>query len=53
MIAVVVAALSAAYVMPILGSLIKGPERTMVQRIRPVRSVPRRSPTLPSSGSVQ
>lgn len=47
----VVAALSAAYVMPIFGSLIKGPEQVRLRRIAPVRSVPRRSRALPSSGT--
>jgi hypothetical protein len=46
----VVAALSAAYVMPIFGSLIKGPEQVRLRRIAPVRSVPRRSRALPSDG---
>jgi len=47
----IVAALSAAYVMPILGSLIKGPERTVVvPHVRRVGSIPRRSSTLPSPG---
>lgn len=42
------AALSAAYVMPIFGSLVKGPEQIRVRRISPIRSVPRRSRVLPS-----
>jgi hypothetical protein len=42
------AALSAAYVMPIFGSLVKGPEQIRVRRISPIRSVPRRSRMLPS-----
>jgi hypothetical protein len=46
----VVAALSAAYVMPIFGTLIKGPEQVRLRRIAPVRSVPRRSRVLPSDG---
>jgi len=46
----IVAALSAAYVMPIFGSLIKGPEQIRLRRIAPVRSVPRRSRVLPSDG---
>lgn len=46
----VVAALSAAYVMPIFGSLIKGPEQVRLRRIAPVRSIPRRSRALPSNG---
>ena len=45
----IVAALSAAYVMPILGSLIKGPERTVVvPRGGQVTGIPRRSRTLPA-----
>jgi hypothetical protein len=49
----IVAALSAAYVMPILGTLIKGPERTVVKRVGPVRSIPRRPRPLasPESGT--
>jgi hypothetical protein len=43
----VVAALSAAYVMPIVGTLIKGPEQVTVRRIAPIRSVPRRSRSTP------
>lgn len=46
----VVAALSAAYVMPIFGSLIKGPEQVRLRRIAAVRSIPRRSRVLPSNG---
>jgi hypothetical protein len=42
------AALSAAYVMPIVGSLVKGPEQIRLRRISPIRSVPRRSRVLPS-----
>ena len=44
----VVAALSAAYFMPILGTLFKGPERTVVQRSGPVRSFSGRTGALPS-----
>ena len=40
--AVIVAALSAAYVMPIFGTLMKGPEAISLRRIAAVRSVPRR-----------
>jgi hypothetical protein len=39
----VVAALSSAYVMPIVGTLFKGPEQVSIRRIAPIRSVPRRS----------
>jgi hypothetical protein len=48
--ALVVAALSAAYVMPIFGSLLKGPEQVEVRRIAPIRSVARRSRSVPSQG---
>jgi len=40
----VMAAFAAAYLMPILGALIKGPERVTIRRIGPVRSIPRRDP---------
>ncbi|MBS1798344.1 MAG: hypothetical protein JSS95_00820 [Acidobacteria bacterium] len=49
----VVAALSAAYVMPILGTLFKGPERTVVQRGGPVRSFARRNREVPFSSMGQ
>jgi len=39
----VVAAVAAAHLMPILGTLVKGPERTVVHRVAPVRSVSRRT----------
>lgn len=42
----VFAALSAAYVMPILGSLIKGPEKVSLRRVAPVRSIRRAGPPL-------
>ncbi|MBS1821854.1 MAG: hypothetical protein JST61_07750 [Acidobacteria bacterium] len=45
----VVAALSAAYVMPAFGTLFKGPERTTLQEGGAVRSFPRRNATLPFS----
>lgn len=45
---IVIAALSAAYVMPILGTLIKGPERRIVRKIAPIRSIPRRVRQLPA-----
>ncbi len=45
-IGVIVAALAAAYVMPILGSLFAGPERTGLRRIAPIRSIPRRLPAV-------
>jgi hypothetical protein len=41
--ALVFAALAAAYVMPLLGALVKGPERTTIRRIGPVRGVPGRA----------
>ena len=44
------AALSAAYVMPLLGALIKGPERTTLRRIAPVRSIPGRARPAPTQG---
>jgi len=47
----VVAALSAAYVMPIFGSLVKGPEQIRLRRIAPIRSIPRRSRALPSDSA--
>jgi len=49
-IALILAALSAAYVMPILGALIKGPERTTIRRIAPVRSIPGRVRPAPVQG---
>jgi hypothetical protein len=51
--AIVVAALSAAYLMPIFGSLIKGPERSVLIRKGPVRSIPRRSRVYPEPDSAQ
>ena len=45
---VVVAALSAAYVMPIMGSLFKGPEQVTLRRTASVRSIPRRMEELSS-----
>ena len=39
---ITVAALTAAYVMPVLGTLFKGPEQTGLRRIALVRSIPRR-----------
>jgi hypothetical protein len=48
-----VAALSAAYFMPILGTLFKGPERTIIQRGGPLRSFSRRTGVLPSAGASQ
>lgn len=44
---IVFAALSAAYVMPILGTLIKGPEKASMHRVAAVRSIPRRAGLLP------
>jgi hypothetical protein len=49
----IVAALSAAYLMPILGTLFKGPERTGVRRVGPVRSFSRRNSGLPSVSTGQ
>ena len=39
--------LFSAYVMPLLGTLVVGPGRTLFQRPRPVRSIPRRVGTKP------
>jgi hypothetical protein len=41
-ISIVVAALTTAYVMPLLGTLFKGPEQTGLRQIALVRSIPRR-----------
>jgi hypothetical protein len=51
--ALIVAATSAAYLMPILGTLFKGPERTGVKRLGPVRSFSRRNSELPSASAGQ
>ena len=48
---IVFAALSAAYVMPLLGTLFKGPEQIAVRRGRAIRSVPRRAAPSQVSGS--
>ena len=40
------AALAAAYAMPIIGTLLAGPENVTIRRISRVRSVPRRLPSL-------
>ncbi len=40
---IIVAALTAAYVMPVLGTLFKGPEQTGLRRIALVRSIPGRA----------
>lgn len=40
------AALAAAYAMPIIGTLLAGPENVTIRRITRVRSVPRRLPSL-------
>ena len=45
----VFAAFTTAYVMPVVGSIFSGPERTRLRRIAPVRSIPRRSPSIQSS----
>jgi hypothetical protein len=47
----IVAALSAAYFMPIMGTLFKGPERTVVQRSGSIRAFSRRANVLPSSSA--
>ncbi len=44
----IVAALSATYLMPIFGTLAKGPEQVTVRRIAPIRSIPRRNRPAPS-----
>ncbi|MDW5267830.1 MULTISPECIES: hypothetical protein [Acidobacteriaceae] len=41
---IVVAAVTSAYVMPIIGALVSVPERTRLRRIAPIRSIPRRLP---------
>lgn len=41
---IVFAALTSAYVMPIIGALVSTPERTRLRRIAPIRSIPRRLP---------
>jgi hypothetical protein len=38
---ILVAAFSATYLMPLIGTLFKGPERITIRRGAPVRSVPR------------
>jgi len=48
---IIVAALTAAYVMPVLGTLFKGPEQTGLRRIALVRSIPRRARPVVSSES--
>ncbi|WP_125486352.1 hypothetical protein [Edaphobacter aggregans] len=49
---IIVAALTAAYVMPVLGTLFKGPEQTGLRRIALVRSIPRRArPVVPSESN--
>lgn len=46
---ILVVAFAAAYVMPIVGTFFKGPEKTMVMRTPRIRSFPRRiSPSIPS-----
>jgi len=53
-IGIVFAALAAAYVMPILGSIFTGRGGTSIGRIRPIRSIPRRLPSIqPSQSSGQ
>lgn len=46
---IICAALAAAYVMPILGSIFAGRGSSGVRRTRTIRSVPRRMPPLPAS----
>lgn len=46
----VVAAFASAYVMPLIGTLFKGPSQVTVHRGIPVRGVPRRARTLPQPG---
>lgn len=46
----VVAAFASAYVMPLIGTLFKGPSQVTVHRAIPVRGVPRRTRTLPQPG---
>jgi hypothetical protein len=41
-IGIIVAALSAGYVTPLVGTLFKGPERIVIRRTRAIRSVPRK-----------
>lgn len=49
---IIVAALTAAYVMPVLGTLFKGPEQTGLRRIALVRSIPLRArPVVPSESN--
>jgi hypothetical protein len=48
---IVFAAMAAAYVMPILGILIKGPSRSELPPPLPIRSSPRPRRSLPSSGT--
>ena len=40
---IVVAAFSATYLMPLLGTLFKGPERIIIRHHKPFQSVPRAS----------
>lgn len=42
---IVVAAFSATYLMPVLGTLFKGPERIVIRRVAPIGSIPRASGT--------
>ncbi len=48
---IIFAAFSAAYVMPLLGTLIAGPGRRLVDRPVPVRSIPRRARASGAAGS--
>ena len=46
---IVFAALASAYVMPIIGTLLAGPENIAIRRVARVRSIPRQLPPVPSS----
>jgi hypothetical protein len=48
---ITIAALTAAYVMPLLGTLFKGPEQTGLRRIALIRSIPRRAPPVTSENN--
>lgn len=43
-IGIIVAAVTSAYMMPIIGALVSVPERTRLRRMAPIRSIPRRLP---------
>lgn len=46
---IVFAALASAFVMPIIGTLLAGPENIAIRRVARVRSIPRQLPPVPSS----